>query len=75
MKYEVLDSKGKVVKIIVAEQAFMDTNYPGANRALVEVAPVVSLDPVNLEVSPDSEILSALADINSKLDELLSRKV
>lgn len=40
MNYEILDSKGKVINIIVADEAFMTAQFPNKNyRQLPEVAP------------------------------------
>jgi len=53
MKYEILDAQGDVVNTVIADSEFVEANYPGAHRLVVD-EPVVAIDPAEwlIDVGP-----------------------
>ena len=63
MRYEILDTEGNVVNTIVADQQFVDDNYPGHYREIPE-PPSPELPP---EKTEEQKIADATAAAIAKL--------
>jgi hypothetical protein len=52
MMYKILDEAGEIVNTIIADEAFVEANYPGKHVLIgLEPQPVISLDPVITKVA------------------------
>lgn len=63
MRYEILNDAGEVVNTIIADQSFVDENYPGQYRGVLE-PPAPEPEPVKTE---EEKLADAAAALVAKL--------
>jgi len=67
MRYEILDDEGKVINTIVADPSFVEANYPGKYRLVV--------DPNEDAILVAEEAARVEAEIKANLREIDSRSI
>ena len=65
MRYEILDKDGKVESVIVAEEAFVSSKYPGRFRAIEQEAQVEAEAPKDMLAEIEKRLLAIEAKIDS----------
>jgi len=73
MIYEILDEKGMVVNRVVADSGFMEKNYPGRYRVVVEAAMAEAApapDPFEGLLAKVEEVKKIVVEINDKIKPL-----
>jgi hypothetical protein len=72
MRYEILDSDGNVVNIIIADAEFVEVHFPGAYRLVEDTSlPVPEPLPAPLPTPPSKEeLLAQLQALQAQIEAL-----